>query len=97
MDITNIIIAVALLAITAVGAYVAPAIKSRVNLDVLNRLVYTAVYAAEQLGLRNIIKDKLIYAKDYIRDALAKRHIKYNEAEITAAIEASVRQNFPKK
>ena len=99
MDFTNLITAIVGVVFSFIAIYAIPFIKLKINteqLALLHKLAYTAVTAAQQLGLTKVIKDKFEYAYKIVTDELKKRNIVFDEETIRAAIEAAVIQNFPK-
>ena len=100
MDITQFVVSLVGLVFAALAMYAVPYIKLKLGAEQwtqLQSIVYVAVHAAEQLGVNKVIKDKYEYAADKVKAELARLKIQYDDDTIRAAIEAAVRQNFPKK
>lgn len=100
IDLTQIIVALIGVLGTIVTYFLIPYLKTKIDSErweQLQKITFVAVSAAEQLGLSKVIEDKYQYAKVQIEQELQKLNIKINEAQIKAAIEAAVRQNFPNK
>lgn len=99
-NVTEFVIALIGVLSSVIALYVIPYIKAGVNAEKWNQLqkiVFVAVSAAEQLGITEIIKNKFDYAQEQIKKELAKIKIGFDDDSIKVAIEAAVRQNFPNK
>ena len=99
IDLTQMVVAVIGLLSASIAAYLVPYLKVKINSEKWNQwqeITFVAVSAAEQLGTGKKINDKFVYAKTYVQDELDKRGIKYDEYAVKTAIEAAVKQLFPK-
>lgn len=93
IDITAIIIAIVGLLGAFLTRYLVPLFKSNVSTaqwDLFRNIVFDCVHAAEQMGITKKINDKLQYATDQVKIALAKHHITFDDDTIRAAIESEV-------
>lgn len=100
INITDIIVAVIGLLSALITAFLVPYLRTKISAErwkQIQEITYVAVSAAEQLGITGKIKDKYTYASSQIKAELDKMGLKYDESVIKSAIEAAVRQNFPRK
>lgn len=100
IDLTELVLALIGICSALVTCFAIPYLKTVITtarLEQFHKIVFVAISAAEQLGVTNIIKDKFNYAEDLIEKELKKVSLKFDKNQIKAAIEAAVRQNFPKK
>ena len=95
MDITQVVTALIGLAVAVLTGIVLPWLQGKlgeVRWSSLCGIAEVAVYAAEQLGITNIVIDKLGYATGQVQAALKQRGMRFDEGTVRAAIEAAVRR-----
>ena len=95
IDITDIIVAVIGLLATVLTAIAVPWLRGKLGEQRWNTLceaAEVAVYAAEQLGMTEIVVDKLDYATAQVTKTLHARGIRYDDVTVRNAIEATVRR-----
>ena len=69
---------------------------ARKKLGVVQEVVETAVYHAEQLGYTGVIDNKKSVALAYAHERLKQLGVEVDLATLTAELEAAVLRNFPK-
>lgn len=69
-------------------------LKDRKIDEVIKRYAPVAVRAAEQLHLTGVIKDRKVYAIQFIQAIFDQRGVKVDAAFIANAVEAAVLQEF---
>lgn len=95
--VTNVLVALASLIITAIGTVVTGFIKSRTTKEqwaTIQQIVNAAVTAAESAGLAGQVSDKKSAAIQFASAMLASRGIKIDAEALDAAIEAAVLAQF---
>ena len=103
-EIIPILVASLLTVVTAVTGFASRSIlqfiKSKTTVNQQNALLNLAkqaVLAAEQLGINNVIQDKKEWAFELVDELLKKQGINVTAAQINAAIEATVMEEFNKQ
>lgn len=95
VDLTHLILAIIGIMASVVSVYLIPLIKAKLGAnkwDQFMKIVSVAVDAAEQLGLTDVVINKLEYAMQQVKLTMQKQGLTYDDATIRAAIESLVLQ-----